>query len=259
MKLPTQTAIAATIMVFLATGTQLASANDSTLKLMTGFDYSSGDYGATQSTDILYVPFTAKYQTEPWTFKLTVPYIRITGPGNVVGGGTEGSIVVGGGSATRNTASGLGDVVAAVSYDLLPSPLVQVTGKVKFGTADHKTGLGTGENDYAAQLDVAQTYGKVTPFGTLGYKTLGNPPGYKLNNEAYGSLGFSYKFSPVTSGGLIYDYKQAATSYGTASQDLVAFTVYKQTRALSWIGYVVGGLSNGAPNSAVGVQVSYKQ
>ena len=31
--------------------------------------------------------------------------------------------------------------------------LIDLTGKVKFGTADENKGLGTGENDYAVQAD----------------------------------------------------------------------------------------------------------
>ena len=40
-----------------------------------GFDYSSGTYGESQSTDILYIPVIGKYEIEDWAFKLTVPYI----------------------------------------------------------------------------------------------------------------------------------------------------------------------------------------
>ncbi|MGH8770313.1 MAG: hypothetical protein ACREV2_03910, partial [Burkholderiales bacterium] len=52
------------------------------LSLGTGIDYSSGDYGADVDTDILYVPLTFKYDTERWFYRLTVPYLRIRGPGN---------------------------------------------------------------------------------------------------------------------------------------------------------------------------------
>src|SRR5271169_2766734 len=78
--------------------------------LETGMDYNTGKYGGTQSTDILYIPVTGKYQGQSWTLKLTVPYLRITGPGNVIdvinGVAPPGSF-----TTAPVTRSGLGDVV----------------------------------------------------------------------------------------------------------------------------------------------------
>ena len=44
-------------------------------KINSGFDYSTGKYGGTTSTDIWYVPFSLKYQGFPWSAKLTVPWL----------------------------------------------------------------------------------------------------------------------------------------------------------------------------------------
>src|SRR5690242_21390205 len=71
------------------------------LSLATGFDYTSGKYTGTENTDILYVPFIAKYETGPWTFRATVPYLRITGPGNVIGAGADRVTVPGASTARR--------------------------------------------------------------------------------------------------------------------------------------------------------------
>jgi len=130
--------------------------------LTTGLDYSSGNYGGTQATDTLFIPFIGKYEEGLWTYKLTVPYVRVTGTGSVVR--DVGAFKTA--AATRTTESGLGDVVAVVTrnvYDRGGSgTLLDVTGKIKFATADENKGLGTGENDYAVQLDAYQTAGKVT-------------------------------------------------------------------------------------------------
>src|SRR5258708_1661995 len=48
---------------------------DGVFTLGTGFDYTSGKYGSADKTEILYVPFTGKYETGPWTFRAVVPYI----------------------------------------------------------------------------------------------------------------------------------------------------------------------------------------
>ena len=89
-----------------------AAAEPGPLTLSTGFDYSSGKYGGSQSTDILYVPFTGRYRLDPWMFRLTVPYISVTGPDTVIPGiGAVGRPV-----APIATRSGLGDVIAAATY-----------------------------------------------------------------------------------------------------------------------------------------------
>src|SRR5215471_16743727 len=123
-----------------------------------GFDYSSGTYGESQSTDILYIPVIGKYEIEDWSFKLTVPYISVRGPGNVIPGLGEVNRT----PATVTTQSGLGDIVAAATYILYAgdasAPGWDLTGKIKFGTADANKGLGTGENDYSVQVDVYKTF-----------------------------------------------------------------------------------------------------
>ncbi len=126
---------------------------DDDFSLATGFDFSSGKYGAKLATDILYIPVTAKYEWDDGFVKLTVPYIVVTGPGGVVRG--VGLLHPTRLRTTRTTAAGLGDVTASAgrtvySGDALSLDLV---GNVKFGTADEKKGLGTGQNDYSGEVD----------------------------------------------------------------------------------------------------------
>src|SRR5258705_1572146 len=78
---------------------------DGVFTLGTGFDYTTGKYGTSEKTEILYVPLSGKYETGPWTFRAVVPYIRITGPGNVVGAGAD-RVTLPGASTTRRTESG---------------------------------------------------------------------------------------------------------------------------------------------------------
>ena len=65
-----------------------------------GGDYSTGKYGANESTDVFYLPLNASYTAGRMTYKLTVPFLRVTGPGDIVPGGLGGS---GGGSTVVTT------------------------------------------------------------------------------------------------------------------------------------------------------------
>src|SRR5215467_11554119 len=69
-----------------AGGALAAAAQEGSLSVGTGFDYSSGNYGTSETTDIVSVPVFGKYEYGRWLFRLTVPYIRISGPGNVLPG-----------------------------------------------------------------------------------------------------------------------------------------------------------------------------
>ena len=154
--------------VFISVGASCACAQ---VSVGAGAEFTTGKYGGTESTQELYLPFTGKLQTGLWSFKLTVPYLVVSGPANVIGGGDDripidSSGVSDAGSATRTT-SGLGDIVARASYSLLQETSsavgLDVGARVKFGTADEAEGLGTGETDLSLQADLYK------PLGAAGY------------------------------------------------------------------------------------------
>jgi len=254
------------LVIFIASiASTSVSATDSSdsLKFSTGIEYSSGSYGLSSDTDITYIPFSVKYQTFPWSLKLTVPFVRISGPGGVVAG-VDGPIVIGGVNENkRTTESGLGDVVASAAYSLdslfETSLLLDLKTKVKLGTANETKGLGTGENDYSIQLDIARKFGKATPFATLGHKVTGDPDSVELNDIWYSSLGLDYKINPSLSSGLSFDYKEATSSTSEDSQEGVAYLNWKVNPKTSVMGYGVAGFSDGSPDNGVGVQVTIKQ
>jgi hypothetical protein len=257
MKNKTQMTALASALAAMVVVSAPAFAGNSGFSLTTGLDYSSGKYGGTQSTDILYIPLTGKYETGRWVFQLTVPYVRITGPGNV----TQGGIVLGSARTARTTEAGLGDVVAGATYNVYgetgPDPfLVDLTGKVKFGTADEKKGLGTGANDYAAQVDMYKTLDRFTALGTVGYKVMGNAPGLKLDNVFYGSVGGVYKITQQTSTGLILNLRQKVTPTGASQRDVTAFVSHKIDQDWKAQGYVVDGFSNASPDWGVGAMLT---
>lgn len=225
--------------------------------LETGMDYNTGKYGGTQSTSILYIPVTAKYQEESWTLKVTVPYLRITGPGNVV-------VINGNAAAGANpvpTRSGMGDVLVAVTHSMYKGGasgfFANLTGKIKLATADAATGLGTGENDYALQADLYQVAGNATTFGSLGYRVYGSPPGLQLNNALYGSLGVSYGFGPETHGGIMLSAGQHIVATTSSRLEALLFVNHKLSPEWKTQAYVLKGFTNSVPAWGVGATLAY--
>lgn len=243
--------------VALAIAFASSAASAGTWRLSTGADYTSGDYGAEDEVSTLYAPINIKYRGERMGLRLTVPYLKVSGPGTVLDEG--GQLVPG----PDRTDSGLGDIIlAATLYDLIAIHdqrlYVDLTAKVKFGSADEDKGLGTGETDYALQGEWYKDFERVGLFGALGYKVYGDPVGTDLDDAAFASLGGDYRFAPATRAGLIYDYRESAVAGGDALQELTLFVSFAAGNSMSLQPYVLGGLSDSSPDWGAGVMVSWR-
>jgi hypothetical protein len=244
----------------------------------TGANYSSGSYGTRTTTDIWSAPFAATYQSDRWTFGLTVPYVRVHGSGNVIPGtgpvdntnplGRGLDQLLGGGSSTgasRSTAgssaSGLGDVVASAGYRLISSTDrsfgLTLSGKVKFGTADVNKGLGTGQNDYGLSLDSYKTLGKWTPFGGVGWTNYGSARYIKLNNGINANAGVDYRFESRDNVGVAYNYRQRIAAGGAAQSEVSAYWSHRFNDRVRLQGQALGGTTNGSPDWGVGTSINY--
>lgn len=249
--------------------------------LSAGADYSSGKYGTSSTTDIWSVPFTAEYQSSDWTFKLIVPYINVSGPANVIPGVGKtnngnphgrglghlvGGILNPGGAGSNTTvssgsASGLGDVVASAGYQVFTSSDqtfgVDLTGRVKFGTADENKGLGTGKNDYGLSLDTYKVIGSTTVFGGVGWTDYGSSQYIKLKNGFNASLGAQYKLSQRDSIGAYYYYRERIAEGGAPQSELSGYWNHKLGESWRLQAYVMGGFANGSPDYGAGASLKY--
>lgn len=233
---------------------------EGTLSLTSGVDYSTGKYGKSDSTDITYIPFVAKYEIENTTLKITVPWVSITGPGDVVGGNTP--IVLGTSNRPVTTQEGLGDIVISVTQTVAKigdsHPLIlDITGKVKLATASSSKNLGTGENDYTAALDAYKPINNsITLFGGGGYKHIGDPAGINLNNVWFSSVGLSYKINPSSSMGVIADVRQATSNTSTALRELTVFLTHKYNAHYKLQSYITHGYSDSSTDWGGGLMLS---
>jgi len=226
---------------------------ETTASLTTGFDYSSGKYGGTTSTNILYIPVTGKVEYDAFFLKLTVPYISVTSAGTAVIRGMGPFRPT---TSTRTTTqSGLGDVIASAGYIYYEndSLMLDIVGNIKFGTADANKNLGTGENDYSAQLDGYYTFSKTTLFATAGYKVIGAPAGITVNNIAYGTLGASQKTGDTSSAGLMLDAAQPISDLSPGTRELTVFVSNRISSTLKIQANLMKGFSDGSPEYGGGL------
>lgn len=256
---------AACAVAFLGAGAPAAlAAEQGVWGLGTGIHYSSGDYGTSATTTILSIPLTARYDRGPWTFRGSIPYLQVEGPSTVIPGvgAVENRNPRGRGrtgATGEGTASGLGDLVLSATYaayyDRASQIGIDLTGKLKVATADEDEGLGTGENDAAAIVEVFKTLDRLTLFGGVGRHFLGSSSFIELEDVWSWSLGASYRIDDRDSAGLMYDARDRVSSSASAQRELTAFWARKLDRDWKGQAYLLKGFSDGSPDWGAGLSV----
>lgn len=237
-----------------------ANARDE-FKLTTGFFYSAGEYGNTEDTEILYVPLTGRYYKDDFVFRVTVPYINISGPANVFP--DEGPV----GPAPVGTRSegGLGDIIGSITYHLVGQKdfeigtMVDLVGKVKLPTADESRGLGTGETDFFGQVDVFQKFGPdsdVTLHGTAGYRITGDPDGFDLDNVWFGAAGVMVEVADPTTLGAMVEVRERACETCRQKGEAMVYVTHKLDEDVKLQVTGLLGFEDGSPDWGAGATVA---
>ena len=221
-------------------------------------DYTSGSYGAKEKTSILYAPLSMEFYKGPWSMRTVVPWLSVKGPALVVDGGlSEGNT-----DEIVKQTSGLGDVSVSLMYSFenlyKDNLFVDFTTRLKLPTASYDQGLGSGEFDTSLQLDTAKVLGDLMPFSMIGYKFSNSPIDIEFQNTIFGSIGMQYRWSNLTSVGVVYDYQQSSVKNTADSQELLMYTNFRVVKDWSFNLYLLSGLSANSPDYGGGLSFSYK-
>jgi hypothetical protein len=217
-----------------------------------GADYSSGNYGASEDTDVWAIPISLKYRTGAWRFGASTSWLHVTSPNNV---DADGNFIGSGGK--KNTETGIGDVHLSAAYALLDDRdyLVglDIIGKIKIPTADENKFLGSGKTDYGLNLEVFKTISHWTPYWNVGYKWKGDPSGINYKNMWSTSLGFEYQVNRDLIVGAGYDWQQKVTQFSQNAQETSVYSNYhlNDTNKLNF--YLLSGYSDASPDWGSGL------
>lgn len=234
-----------------------AFAADGELSAGVGFDYSKGDYGTGSETKILAIPLMARYDSDPWKLKLTVPYLRVTGEGDVIPGIGRTNR----GRRGETTESGIGDTVIAGTFgglaDRQSQAGIDLTAKLKLPTGDEQRGLGTGSVDKTIQVEPYKTIDRFTLFGTLGYTFFGDSDVVELKNGYLYEVGVSTRLDATDSvGGSLYGRPRVVEG-GSPQRELTLFWNRRVAKAQRLQAYFLLGLADGSPDVGIGASALF--
>ena len=242
--------------------------------------YLKGDYGTDSTTTITYLPVSVRRLFDNGDLTFIMPYLCITSNGAVtlLGGvpnrvsqsGNSGSGGSGGkGKRPGNvepvssTDCGIGDLILRGRYYLVEErewvPTIAVTGRLKIPTADSDRGLGTGEFDEGAGLEVnKKLFGQWWGFMDFGYTFIGDPSDVNLRNQWYYDIGVGHDLTKNLLLSMYYEEYRALIAGLSNPRDLLFALNYKASDLLRFNAATLVGLSDGAPDYGLTGGISWR-
>jgi hypothetical protein len=253
--------------------------------------YSSGNFGTDTTSQFLYAPWSIRRLFRDGDVSLVIPFVALTSDGTttLVGGqptqtrpesclSNSGSGKVedrpecqaflnGGstGSSQRKTVTnaGLGDIILKGRYYAIEEkdyvPLIALTARMKFPTADESQGLGTGAFDHGYGIELSKMLGeKWIAFLDGGYNFIGDPDGRELQNQYWFDVGGGHYFIKDLLVSVYYEeYRSLVASLVNIRDVFFAFN-YRASAEWRFNGGVMVGVSNGAPDYSLSLGTSYR-
>ena len=231
-------------------------------ELSTGLEIKEGNYGTDQRLKTMSVTNNLHVQSGRLQLSASLPYVRVEGPGNLVGGGGLLGlpiIIDPRRPAARTKREGLGDLRAGAALSL-PTPGVGLTlsGEVKLPTASRSKGLGTGATDVAVGAELSKRLGPLTPFVGVAYNMPGDPEGLELRDALSAQAGAAVQMSPKLRGHIAYGHAQSVSPELTEERQISTGVNASLSKALSLGLYGSAGLSETAPDIGAGMQLRFR-
>lgn len=220
-------------------------------------DYSVGDYGDVQDTDLLFFMVSAKLRTDRWTLRASLPYIHIKGPANFIP--TDRGILPDDQPTAVASRAGVGDLAISAerSFRIEDDLFVGIVGRLKVPTASVAKGLGTGTASLTTSAEVTKLMGAVVIAARAGRRFNGSSDRFRQRDvwEAGGSLIYS---KGGTALGVAYDWRGKARATSTDRSELTAFVTRTLSQKWRIQAYATVGFSDGSPSKGGGLALLFR-
>lgn len=242
---------------------RLGLVKEGELSLLTGADYRQGDYGTSDSTSLLSIPFSVTYRKTNFSFFASIPLLFASSDGDIIVNSKTNNPRQSTPTtrSSNNTETGIGDTVLSGSFYYTPDyhqeSEYRLTAIYKLATADEDKGFGTGEDDYAFEAGVAKNIDEYILSGTLGYEINGNSPDFAYNNVYYGAAGLTKNLPEYTQIGGYLSFSQALTDSSDAPLELSIFYSKPVAKNRNLYLFASKGFSDGSPDFAIGANIQF--
>jgi hypothetical protein len=270
-----------------------SKSSSGSLRLSTGINYSSGDYGELTNTNVISAPVSLKYKKGNFSIRVSVPFVQVDGPGSLIetpdgsgigGGGGQGrgrgrgGDSGGGGSGSgrsggvevidddddntnvRSKRRGIGDVVVAATYSLGFGSgfYLEPSAKVKIPTASTAKRLGTGELDVTTSADIVKEIGSATIYIHGRRKFAGKPTGSNIRSTWGAGAGASISTGDTVTLGADYDWQQSSLAGNQATSDLTGWASFRLNSKINLSTFASTGLNSNSASFSSGLTISIK-
>jgi hypothetical protein len=229
------------------------------LSLSTGTDYSVGEYGGTEETEVIAVPFAVRLTMDDWTFRLSASYLDVTGPADISEDGDSGSS----GAVVRDGSdAGWGDTTFSVERAFRriggTSAYTEVSARVRLPTGDETKGLGVGATDYAISTEVGVSTSDGGAYLSAGYRFLGDrDDGPERQDGMQASIGAWLPVGNRFRVGAFGNWREASIEEGEDPANAGAYVSYRASERLRVTLTASGGLSDASPDHMVGIRFNW--
>lgn len=230
------------------------------LSLATGVDYSSGEYGTEDTTEVISAPFGVRLTVDDWTFRASSSYIYVTGPADISENGEVGEAS---GVVVRDGADrGFGDTTVSVERAFRrmggSDLYAEVGASARLPSGDEEKGLGTGAVDYAVSTEfgISNDYGGA--YVTAGYRFLGQrDTGPERQDGTQAGIGAWLPVGNRMRVGAFGNWREASVDGNDDPAVAGAYVSYRVAERLRVTFTASGGLSDSSPDYMAGVRFNW--
>ncbi len=234
--------------------------DETRFQLLAAVDHMVGDVGDGLDYETTFATTGVAVTKGRFSASASIPYISSTAPQDVIinqGGLFGTSLLASEDSQTGQVKrEGIGDLSLNAAYQLPVSSVNATVGAtVKLPTASQEKGLGTGKVDYGVSGQLSRKMGSVVPFVGAGYTIIGEPDDFETRNIVSATAGSHLLLGNNSALTASYSYEQSASSSIGDSQSINMGFGTNLTRSVRIGVDGAVGLSDGAPDTKVGLKL----
>lgn len=240
---------------------------DTRVSFASGVNYSSGDFGGEEDTEVISVPVRARLTTGNWSFRVSASYLTITGPADITDISEDGGDGDGGGSSdgttTRiGTVRGIGDTTLAVDYrfrDLGGSDAyIELGARARLPTGDDEKGLGSGTTDYTALTEVGMSSSRGGAHVIIGRRFRGDRTGVDRQDGWQAEIGGWLPAGDHTNIGAFASWREPSIEGNEEASEAGAYVSRRISENLRIAISASAGLSDASPDYSTGIRFTWR-